>query len=196
MAGRKQFDVETALDQAMKVFWERGYSETSLDLLSEATGLGRGSIYGTFGDKDELFQRALDRYATIFGAQYESALAAHPTDPAAAIAAFFDVVLARIADPTLPGGCLVALSAANASSLSLGARSKVAQLLERQRQRVQASLIGGSRDATGYEDLARFVVATNQALAVMNRAGATDGELRGIAATAVTAVAASLGTST
>ncbi len=58
MAGRKQFDVDEALRRAMLVFWRWGYSEASVDRLAEGTGLGRGSLYGTFGDKSTLFRKA------------------------------------------------------------------------------------------------------------------------------------------
>jgi AcrR family transcriptional regulator len=63
VAGRKQFDVDHVLDQAMLVFWERGYVGTSLDDLSSATGLGRGSLYATFASKDGIFRQALERYS-------------------------------------------------------------------------------------------------------------------------------------
>ncbi|WP_392842286.1 TetR/AcrR family transcriptional regulator [Streptomyces sp. LN500] len=80
--------------------------------LGSATGLGCGSLYGAFGNKDALFGQCLDRYASIYGAQYEQALAAHPGDPVRAVEAFFDVILGRIADPSVPVGCLIAQSAA------------------------------------------------------------------------------------
>src|SRR5919199_2717403 len=95
----------------MTVFWQRGYADASLDLLSAATGLGRGSLYGAFGGKDELFRQALNRYSATYGADYEEALAAHPGDPVRSVEAFFGVTLARVADPTVPGGCLIAQSA-------------------------------------------------------------------------------------
>ncbi|MBT2535432.1 TetR/AcrR family transcriptional regulator [Arthrobacter sp. ISL-69] len=187
MAGRKQFDVDKALDQVMTLFWQRGYAETSLDHIVSATGLGKGSLYGTFGGKPELFRRSLDRYAGTYGLQYEAALSGRAT-PALAIQAFFDVVLARIADPILPGGCLIALSAMAAPTLDEASRDHVRSLLDRQRQRVQAALEGSTPDAAG---LALFVVSTNQALAVMDRAGARADELAGIASVAVRAVKAS-----
>ena len=99
MSGRKQFDVDEAVDRAMAVFWQRGYADASLDMLGAATGLGRGSLYGAFGGKDELFRRALDRYSATYGARYEDALTAHPGNPVRAIEAFFEVILARIDDP-------------------------------------------------------------------------------------------------
>lgn len=48
----------------MLVFWEKGYPETSLSDLERATGLGRQSLYGAFGDKRELFAKAVERYFT------------------------------------------------------------------------------------------------------------------------------------
>src|ERR1700730_11789741 len=62
MAGVKQFDRDEVLDRAIVAFWTRGYEATSIDDLVEATGINRGSIYGTFGDKRRLFLMALDRY--------------------------------------------------------------------------------------------------------------------------------------
>nr|WP_261556448.1 TetR/AcrR family transcriptional regulator [Frankia tisae] len=83
-----------------------------------AAGLGRGSLYGAFGGKDALFRKCLDRYASIYGAQYERALAAYPDNPVRAVEAFFGVVLDRIADPSAPGGCLLARSASQSPTLN------------------------------------------------------------------------------
>ncbi len=49
MAGVKRFDRNQVLDRAMAAFWTRGYEATSIDDLVEATGINRGSLYGTFG---------------------------------------------------------------------------------------------------------------------------------------------------
>ena len=82
MAGKKQFDMATALDAAMIQFWRAGYADTSLDDLSRATGLNRSSIYSSLGDKDTLFLRCLDRYATRYGDEYDAALScAAGSDP-------------------------------------------------------------------------------------------------------------------
>src|SRR4051794_11181886 len=71
VAGRKQFDVDDALRRAMHVFWRWGYSEASIDRLTEGTGLGRGSLYATFGDKSSLFRQSLQRYAQTYQPLYE-----------------------------------------------------------------------------------------------------------------------------
>jgi len=58
----KEFDREKALDRAMNFFWEHGYKAASLKELLEAMGIGRQSLYNTFGDKHRLFLEALERY--------------------------------------------------------------------------------------------------------------------------------------
>src|SRR5260370_27686576 len=67
MAGVKQFDRDEVLDRAMAAFWTRGYEATSIDDLVESTGIGPGILYGTFGDKRQLFLSALDRYCNTGG---------------------------------------------------------------------------------------------------------------------------------
>lgn len=63
MAGRpRNFDEEQVLDQAMFLFWKNGYEATGIADLEQATGLGRQSLYGAFGDKRALFLRTVDRY--------------------------------------------------------------------------------------------------------------------------------------
>ena len=69
MARTREFDPAQALDKAMTVFWAKGYSDTSMDDLVGATGVSRYGIYGTFGNKRELFEKALDKYADSIGKQ-------------------------------------------------------------------------------------------------------------------------------
>jgi len=58
----KEFNPDDALDHAMHVFWHKGYEATSMEDLLAAMHLNRGSLYDTFGDKRQLFLKALDRY--------------------------------------------------------------------------------------------------------------------------------------
>lgn len=66
MARTKEFDPDVALRAAMDLFWHKGYEATSMQDLVDHLGIGRGSIYATFGSKHELYLRALDRYAERF----------------------------------------------------------------------------------------------------------------------------------
>ena len=58
----REFDMNEALDAMVHVFWEKGYEGTSLSDILEATGLQKGSLYKAFKDKQEMFQKALERY--------------------------------------------------------------------------------------------------------------------------------------
>jgi AcrR family transcriptional regulator len=192
MPGRKQFDVDEALDRAMRVFWERGYADASLDTLGTATGLGRGSLYGAFGNKDALFRSCLDRYASRYGTHHEEALTAHAGDPARAVEAFLEATLARIEDPSLPTGCLIAQSAAQSATLEEDSGARVRALLEGQRRRVRAALAPAPAEGHVLDELATYVVAVNQSLAVLSRAGTPVSELRAVARLARTTVADTL----
>ena len=64
MKGRpREFDADEVLDRALEVFWRKGYEGASLSELTEAMGINRPSLYAAFGNKEELFRKALDRYA-------------------------------------------------------------------------------------------------------------------------------------
>jgi AcrR family transcriptional regulator len=58
----RKFDERDVVAAARDEFWSRGYAATSVDDLTSVTGLGKGSLYGAFGDKHGLFLRALDEY--------------------------------------------------------------------------------------------------------------------------------------
>jgi TetR/AcrR family transcriptional repressor of nem operon len=62
VARTKEFDPEAALQSAIELFWQRGFDATSMSDLVEHLGIGRASIYATFGSKRELYLKALERY--------------------------------------------------------------------------------------------------------------------------------------
>ena len=62
MARPVEFDRNEVLHNAIALFWDKGYSETSMHDLVNATGLQPGSIYAAFGNKRGLFMQTLDAY--------------------------------------------------------------------------------------------------------------------------------------
>ncbi|MEU4658382.1 TetR/AcrR family transcriptional regulator [Streptomyces sp. NPDC023723] len=62
MARTKEFDPDAALRAALELFWRRGYEATSMSDLVAHLGIGRGSVYATFGSKHELYLKALEHY--------------------------------------------------------------------------------------------------------------------------------------
>src|SRR5262245_66552619 len=71
MVRPRQFDPGHVEQALLDVFWSRGYARTSIDHLSEATGLQRGSLYAAYADKEAMFRAAVRRYV----AQLTAALA-------------------------------------------------------------------------------------------------------------------------
>lgn len=76
MARPQQFSEDQALDKAMSLFWEKGFYATSFTDLVDRTGVCRASLYKTFGDKETLYTKALQRYQTIMGRLYGRPLGA------------------------------------------------------------------------------------------------------------------------
>ncbi|MFF6990122.1 TetR family transcriptional regulator [Streptomyces sp. NPDC010273] len=192
MAGKKQFDMDTALDAAMVQFWRAGYAATSVDDLSRATGLNRSSIYSSLGDKDALFLRCLDRYAARYGEKYDAALSCAASEPLAAVRAFFDVTLKRIADPELPDGCLIAQSAMAIPTLSPAVAAHTKEALGLQRSRLRAALKAGRLPDQDADAFAEHMAAVNQSLAVMSRAGASPAQLASVVGVTLDALSRTL----
>src|SRR5437763_175317 len=101
----RAFDVEAALDRALEVFWRKGYDGASLSDLTRAMGINRPSLYATFGNKEALFRKALDRYAEGPMAYIREALGA-PTARAVAERLLRGTV-DLLTDPQHPAGCLM-----------------------------------------------------------------------------------------
>src|SRR4051812_14583807 len=98
------FDADAALERAMVVFWEQGYEGASLTDLTAAMGITRTSMYAAFGNKEDLFRKALERYAE--GPAAYAALALElPTAREVATALLAGSVEASTR-PECPAGCL------------------------------------------------------------------------------------------
>ena len=159
MARPKSFDDAAVLDRALQLFRERGFDGTSMSDLEAHLGLGRQSLYNTFGDKRELYLKALDLYQR----QATDGMVAMLEAPDAGLDALERWLAANAATVTVPGapaGCFTVNSIVERPVLS----------------RAQAKgEIPAERDVEG---LVGLVVAHVYGLAVLARAGATERELR------------------
>lgn len=70
----RAYDPQTALQQALGVFWSTGYSGASLDSIATAAGMNRPSLYAAFGDKHALYIKALEQYWEFAAAAMQAAL--------------------------------------------------------------------------------------------------------------------------
>lgn len=177
MARHRGFEEDVVVDRALELFWERGHAATSVQDLVDHLGINRGSIYRTFGSKDGLYRRALDRYSTAGLAGLEEALAGD-----AALADRFGAYLEKMfAEPDVRG-CFVGRSVAELGcrhELGADAAEGAAAMLE---ILTGAATVAQRTGRTGWkgdpEAWARTALATIQGLHIMVRAGATGPELQ------------------
>ncbi|MFG3488676.1 MULTISPECIES: TetR/AcrR family transcriptional regulator [unclassified Streptomyces] len=112
MARTKEFDPDAALQAALELFWARGYEATTMSDLVERLGIGRASIYATFGNKHTLYLRAMDRYLETRDPRIVEELSA----PGPALPAVRALVRRFAAEASADGeranGCFVTNSAA------------------------------------------------------------------------------------
>ena len=106
MVRTRAFDPEQALSRAVDLFSSRGYSETSMDDIVKATGVSRYGIYGTFGNKRELFEQALERYADGMGKQSFLRLL-EPDASLAHIRSIFDERVGKLFGSNDQRGCML-----------------------------------------------------------------------------------------
>jgi AcrR family transcriptional regulator len=107
MGRARAFDADDALERAMTVFWAKGYEGTSLADLTAAMGINRPSLYAAYGNKEELFRKALERYGEG-PSSYERTALAQPTARAVAEGLLRGAADVQT-DPRTPAGCLAVL---------------------------------------------------------------------------------------
>jgi len=174
------FDADQALDHALEVFWQHGYEGASLSDLTEAMGINKTSMYAAFGNKRDLFDKALARYAKVDMAYVRTALAA-PTARQVAETYLRENVNA-VTSAGRPAGCFtvqtgLACGPANADVTATLAHARRAGELA-MRDRFRHAIDDGDLDpAHDPDDLARYIMTVSEGLAVHASAGATRNDL-------------------
>ncbi len=114
------YNRQEALERAIQLFWEKGFHATSLKDIEQALDMRPGSIYAAFGNKDGLFQEALDHYAHASLTELERILGNHES-PLLGLAAYMRQ-LGGICDQDIPSRACMLVK----SLLELGAREQSA----------------------------------------------------------------------
>ncbi len=102
MGRSKEFDENMVLQKAMELFWEQGYEKTSMSDLIEHMGIHRKSLYDTFGDKRELYLKAIESYGKYSTEKFRSGIS-HAATAKQAIQNVFDYIIEGNQDERL--GC-------------------------------------------------------------------------------------------
>jgi len=179
----REFDTDTALDLALHVFWRKGYEGASMADLTEAMGITKPSLYAAFGNKEDLFRKALDRYVDGPGGYFRTGLK-KPTAREAVEHILYESVEA-VTDPKNPGclavqGALCCGDAAETIKQELTARRSKSE--DDLRLRFTRAIAEGDLPADADAgDLARYVSAILQGMAVQAAGGAPREQLRKLA---------------
>ena len=177
----REFAEDVALDAAMHVFWEKGYEGASLDDLTAAMGINRSSLYATFGDKESLFRRVMDRYRE--GPMRFMREALDLPSARAVIEGLLRGTADFLACPAHPPGCLSLQGGLTCGSgmervkeSMVEWRKMGAVTLQKRMQRAKQE--GDLPRDTDPKDLARYVLVVMNGLAVQAANGATAAELK------------------
>ena len=190
MARPREFCVDTALDRALEVFWQSGFEGTSISRLTEAMGINRPSLYATFGNKEELFQKAMDRYISLKNYYFDQAMAA--AEPKEVVERLLMEGAAVLTDPDHPVGCLAVQGALSCSAETERVRDELAKIRtsfqDKLRERFTKDLDEGRLPPEADPAaLAGFVSTVSYGMSVQASGGATREDLEVVAQTALKA---------
>ncbi len=187
MARSREFDTDVALDSAIGVFREHGFEGSSAQMLVDAMGIGRQSLYAAFGDKWQLYCSAVRRYGMGECAEHIDAL----RSGARAIDGI-EAMLRRVVE-TADRPCLGVGSTCEFGA-SRPALTEIKALLG---QSLHTVIVGRLRDAQREGDIdpgldpnltAEFLVANIAGIRVAGRGGADRKVLTGLADMALRAL--------
>jgi len=179
----REFDVDEALTAALRVFWRRGYEGASMAELTAEMGIAKPSLYAAFGNKEELFKKALDLYEREKMAYMAEALKA-PTSRQMAEKLLMGA-LAMQTSSCDPKGCLGVISSVACGQEASPIRDCVIERQKSSRNLLIARLEDYQRDGDLPADiepeaLARYMTAVLQGLSVQAGAGASVQELKSL----------------
>ncbi len=184
----REFDEGQVLETVLKTFWARGYEGTSIEDLTQATGLARASLYGAFGDKGRLFERAITHYMERLAGL--TALVTETASVREGLRKLLDRWIEIACPKSGPRGCFLLLSAGQGSNesdlaIELAAKSnhELRKTLEAAMRRGQQAGELSSTSEPGM--LAELFGVILRGLATSARIGESRAELRRAAAAAM-----------
>ena len=169
MARPIKYNPDTVREKAMLTFWGLGFDASTVDVLNEATGLGKGSFYNAFGSKQALYLEALDHYAKLeVGAAL--GLLTLPGTAREKIARWLSSIIDRVALRQDRRGCLLCNAAVDQAGQDASVAERVRNHFEPLKQ-ILADIVVHGDDLAGAERHANQLMAVYVGLQVMARGG-------------------------
>jgi AcrR family transcriptional regulator len=186
----REFNVDKALDRALKVFWRKGYEGTSLPDLTKAMGINRPSLYAAFGNKEALFRKTIDRY--LEGpAGYMRAALRQPT-ARGVVEHMLRGSIDLLTDSRNPRGCFIVQAALVCGAAADCVRRELAKRRDAGvtalRERFERAVAEGDLPPeSNSADLARYIATVMHGMSVQAASGAQRSELERVAKIALRA---------
>ena len=189
----REFDIDEAVENAMLVFRAHGYHGTSVQDLTEGTGLARGSLYKAFRDKRTLFLAALDHYTAASLRRVGDALS-EPGSARDAIRGALMGYARRAAAAQGQQGCLITAAAMEMMPDDVEVSAVISRMFRRMQDLFAAAVIRGQASGEIGADLderaiARMLLCTIQGLRVLGKTGPSEQEMTEVVETALRALA-------
>ncbi|MFJ6386884.1 TetR/AcrR family transcriptional regulator [Streptomyces sp. NPDC091972] len=187
----RAFDEDRVLERAREQFWATGYAGTRMDDIAQATGLGKGSLYGAFGDKGKLFHRVFGDWCTAVVEVAEGRLTGGPDAEALArLSGYVHLMAENTAADTERRGCLLAKGVAELAQHDPTVADRSAEtmtaLLTLLRTEISAAQRHGDIDSTADpERLAALLLTVVRGIEAVGKAGLAPETVRNIADTAL-----------
>jgi AcrR family transcriptional regulator len=187
----RRFDRDAALEAAMFLFWRKGFAATSMNDLCDAMGVRFPSLYAAFGSKEALYLEAVEHYVRTQGPPVWDKLA----EGATARAGIENLLIAGTESfpksRATPAGCMAMLAAVGdewPAAIARVVKKVRLEMLGMLRSRLETAVAKGELPASADIDgLGRFYLSVFQGMAIQARDGATQAELKGVAAAAMAA---------
>ncbi|MFU2330361.1 TetR/AcrR family transcriptional regulator [Pseudomonas sp. NFX98] len=190
----RAYDPQTALQQALGVFWSTGYSGASLDSIATAAGMNRPSLYAAFGDKHSLYIKALEQYWEVASAEMQAALTDTGLTLREALLRFYEGQLSiYFSGEGQPRGCFAIGTATTEAVEDAEIRAVLsdrlsrldADLEARLRTAIESGELKGDVDAASLAVLASSLL---HSISIRARAGKSRSELTDLARNAVSVI--------
>jgi len=185
MVRTRTFNPETALSRAVDLFSSKGYSDTSMDDLVQATGVSRYGLYGTFGNKRELFEEALEKYAESMGRQGYLQLL-EPDASIRHIQAIFDERIETMCAEGDDMGCMIAHTAVSLAPHDAEMKALLLKFMKRMAKAFEVGLEsarsrGEVRPELDLKEASYFLTGAVFGMGFLARAGFPRSALEGFA---------------
>ncbi len=182
MARPVEFVYEDVLTNAMEQFWREGFEASSVQKLLDVTGINRGTLYNSFGDKDTFFKSCLDHYSKLINKDLDNSLNKADLDAWEAIEKYFDLAVLSVSNKQRAMGCLLVNSFCESinydKDIQKLVRGYYAQIRKALLKRVKdAEKAGKLKKGVSSDLAAEVLVNTLNGLRVNSREGKTAKQL-------------------